>query len=79
MEASEVRRLIAEGAPWDEVTRLLIDAGLGPIQSLKVLRDAGLPLDEGKRLVDQALPLEQRLLNDAIRAAAAKALEDPDG
>ena len=79
MEASEVRRLIGDGASWDEVTRRLIDEGFGPIESLKTLREAGLPLDEGKRFVDAALPVEQQLSNDAIRAAAIEALKELDG
>lgn len=79
MEASEVRQLIGAGAAWGEVTRQLLDEGVGPIHTLKVLREAGLPLDEGKRLVDAALPVEQQLSNAAVRAIAAETLEESDG
>ena len=64
------RQLVGEGTPVDGITRSLLDAGAGPISTIKALRSTlGISLGEASVIVDRNLPPEVHAANERLRDA----------
>lgn len=58
-----------------DIARALIDQGSGPIEAVKALRSIGIGLQDGKFIVDAALPVRERVANERLRDDAQRAAE----
>ena len=70
-----VREDLAEGKTGQEIAVHLTSEGVRPIAAIKALRsEAGIPLGEGKILIDRTLSPEQQAANERLRDVAEETL-----
>jgi hypothetical protein len=74
VDGARVERDLREGRSYEQVARSLIEDGFHPVKVVKALREAGVPLEDGKRIVDECLPEAQRRANERLRDAAVEVL-----
>ena len=75
-----VRDSLAKGTSPEQIAAVLRSAGVNPIPAVKALhRAAGIPIWEGKFLVDTSLPPEWRAATERLRDAADQVILGEDG